>query len=131
MLIAIGDWMQVNGEAIYDTHVGGTFGEGPTKVQDGGFSDGVKKNFTARISAFTAREIRSSTALKAKRQRRIPYLPLRMYELIPPVGVYHGLIESVSVLGTGDVPGRGRALPKTGCRYQTNIRPIKPDHIQD
>lgn len=42
VLIELGDWMAVNGEAIYATRPWETYGEGPTKEPSGGFSEAGK-----------------------------------------------------------------------------------------
>ena len=55
VLTAIGDWMRVNSESIYDTRPWRMFGEGPTKITEGQFSDGVRKNFTHEDVRYTRR----------------------------------------------------------------------------
>jgi alpha-L-fucosidase len=52
-LLEIGDWLNVNGEAIYGTRHWKVFGEGPTKVAGGTFSDAKDKPFTAEDVRFT------------------------------------------------------------------------------
>lgn len=55
ILREIGRWMKVNGEAIYDTRYWKVFGEGPTVVPEGSFSDTYEKNFTYEDIRFTCK----------------------------------------------------------------------------
>ena len=55
LLVEIGDWLQVNGDAIYDTRPWKVYGEGPTQVIGGQFNDVKRSAFTGRDIRFTAR----------------------------------------------------------------------------
>lgn len=50
----IGEWLDRNGEAIYETVPYRNFGEGPTEVAEGGFQDGTVKEFTSSDFRFFA-----------------------------------------------------------------------------
>ncbi|MGL6175294.1 MAG: alpha-L-fucosidase [Cellulosilyticaceae bacterium] len=56
ILIAIGEWMKVNGEGIYDTTFWHVFGEGPTEVPEGAFTDTQRAHFTSEDIRFTYKE---------------------------------------------------------------------------
>ncbi|MDF7824621.1 alpha-L-fucosidase [Pontiellaceae bacterium B12227] len=51
----IGDWMQVNGEAVYETRPWKRFGEGPTRAQAGHMREKQKLNYTCQDFRFTSR----------------------------------------------------------------------------
>jgi alpha-L-fucosidase len=55
LLLDIGKWLDVNGEAIYGTRPYKTFGEGPTKVLTGGFTDRKQQPFTGEDIRFTTK----------------------------------------------------------------------------
>lgn len=56
ILLAIGSWLKINGEAIYGTSYWKTFGEGPTSVSTGHISEAKDKPFTADDLRFTTRD---------------------------------------------------------------------------
>jgi len=55
MLLEIGRWLKVNGEAIYGTRPWHIFGEGPTKVPTGAFTDTKRQAFTQEDIRFTTK----------------------------------------------------------------------------
>jgi len=52
-LLEIGNWLAVNGEAVFSTRPWRVFGEGPTQVLKGGFTDTKRAAFTSQDIRFT------------------------------------------------------------------------------
>ncbi|MCC6443635.1 MAG: alpha-L-fucosidase [Armatimonadetes bacterium] len=56
ILQEIGQWLRVNGEAVYEARPWKIYGEGPTEITAGSFGEAKSQPFTARDIRFTARD---------------------------------------------------------------------------
>ena len=91
-LLGIGEWLEVNGEAIFGTTPWLAYGEGPTKMEKSGyFSEREEVTYTAEDIRFTAKDdVIYATTLGW------PTGPFVMKSL---AGLYESEIESVRMLG--------------------------------
>lgn len=55
VLLAVGAWLKINGDAIYRTRPWTIYGEGPTKVKPGAFHDTETETYTAEDFRFTSK----------------------------------------------------------------------------
>ena len=92
LLLGMGKWLDVNGEAIYGTRPWKIFGEGPTESASGSFAD-QKKPFTPEDIRFTTKgDILYAIGLG------IPKQPIKIKSL----GLDSGKIATVELIGSNE-----------------------------
>jgi len=121
ILLEIGRWLAVNGEAVYGTRPWKVFGEGPTEVAEGGFTDTRRTPFTAHDIRFTARGQKTLYATFFG----WPAGELTIQSLGSALRLYTQKIEKVELLGakkplewTREAAGLKVKLPRTKpCKH--------------
>lgn len=97
LLREIGAWLQINGAAIYHTRPWKVFGEGPTDVAEGAFTDTKRQAFTGADIRFT--RAKDNSALYAIALAWPDDGTMIIKSLGADAGLYFGEITSVRLLG--------------------------------
>lgn len=99
ILLEIGDWLQVNGEAIYDSKVWRYSSEGPTQISEGQFSDGSGKTFTSEDIRYTVNG--SAIYATVLRYPENGQIKLTSFAKKDPAfnTCFHGIIKNITALG--------------------------------
>jgi alpha-L-fucosidase len=100
ILSEIGGWLKINGEAIYDTSTFRTFGEGPTEIKEGHFTDGEEKQFTSGDIRFT----QNGASLYAIVLKYPEDGKVRIRTLAERSPDFFSLIKDIEVLGFAEKP---------------------------
>jgi len=126
----IGGWLAVNGEAIYGTRPWKRFGEGPTQIVAGSFSDVKRAAFTNEDIRFTTKgEALYAIALAWPENGKLVVTSLAMG--VPEAAAE---VRSVELLGTDakvewrqTASGREVTLPaKSPCDYAVTLKIVGP-----
>lgn len=98
----IGQWMQQNSEAIYDSTTWRLSQEGPTEIQEGQFADGVAKRFTSKDIRYTCKgSALYAIAMVWPDGGRVNLESLREADA-SKLPLFHGMIKSVQIVGHDD-----------------------------
>ncbi len=99
ILLAIGEWMDVNGEAIDGARTWRISGEGPTGITEGQFADSEDKGYTVRDIRFTANNgALYAICLNARGQDTVRIASLATKDSFQ-VPDFHSIVRKVEALG--------------------------------
>ena len=94
ILLEIGRWLAINGEAIYGTRPWHMFGEGPTQIGEGAFTDTKRTDFTGQDIRFTAKGDALYAIVLAW-----PGKACTITSLGTAAALWHGPIREITLLG--------------------------------
>lgn len=95
VLKGIGNWLKTNGEGIYDTTFWKIFGEGPTEIVEGSFTDNDRQPYTSSDIRFTYKApYLYAFVLKWPQDNQVIIKSLKQYNRI-----FAADIKDISILG--------------------------------
>ncbi len=133
VLLEIGKWLEVNGEAIYGTGIWRVAQEGPTLVEEGQFTDGKDKVFTREDFRFTRKgSCLYAICLSYPKDGKVVIKSLGKQDA-SHLPKFHGIIKNVEVLGFEEEPVWNRMVEglvietKTVCSDKPVVFKIEID----
>ncbi|MBQ9210365.1 MAG: alpha-L-fucosidase [Clostridia bacterium] len=124
VLSAMAAWMRDNGEAIHGTQLWRICGEGPTKTEEGQFSDGAAAGWTSQDFRFMCRGNRIyAINMVCPEDGKIRITSLRHSKETGTLPLFHGIIEEVKVLGMAEEP----AWQRTEEALEVDLGPWRSD----